>query len=107
MTQTDVGIREMSKAWWLFLVTGLAWFVISLIVLRFDESSITTIGLLMGIIFIVGGLNELLMLGADRGGWKILHAILAVVFVLGAIWAFAQPEEAFWASCPCSASCSS
>jgi uncharacterized membrane protein HdeD (DUF308 family) len=97
MTQTDVGFREVSKAWWLFLVTGIAWFIIAMVVLRFDESSITTIGVLMGVLFLIAGFNEFLMLGADSGGWKILHGILGVLFVLGAIWAFAQPEEAFWA----------
>lgn len=97
MTQTDVGIREVSKAWWVFLVTGLLWFIISLVVLRFDESSITTIGVIMGIVFVVGGFNEFLTMGADSSGWKILHAILGVVFLLAAIWCFVQPEQAFWA----------
>jgi uncharacterized membrane protein HdeD (DUF308 family) len=97
MTQTDVGIREASKAWWVFLVTGIAWFIISLVVLRFDESSITTIGVLMGIVFVVGAFSELLMVGADSTGWKIFHGILGALFALAAIWAFVQPEEAFWA----------
>jgi uncharacterized membrane protein HdeD (DUF308 family) len=90
-------MREVSKAWWIFLVTGILWFIISLVVLRFDESSITTIGVLMGVVFLIGGFNELLMLGADSGGWKILHGILGVIFVLAALWAFIQPEQAFWA----------
>lgn len=97
MTQTDVGIREVSKAWWLFLVTGLLWFIISLVILRFDESSITTIGVLMGIVFVIGGFNEFLMMPADSSGWKVFHAILGVVFLLAAIWCFVQPEQAFWA----------
>ena len=97
MTQTDVGIREVSKAWWLFLVTGLLWFIISLVVLRFDESSITTIGVIMGIVFVVGGFNEFLMMPADSSGWEIFHAILGVIFLLAALWCFVQPEQAFWA----------
>ena len=51
----------------------------------------------MGIVFVVGGFNEFLMMGADSTGWKILHAILGVVFLLAAIWCFVQPEQAFWA----------
>lgn len=98
MTQTQAaGVREISKAWWIFLVTGILWFIIALVVLRFDESSITTIGVLMGVVFLIGGLNELLMLGADSSGWKVLHGILGVMFLLAALWAFVQPEEAFWA----------
>jgi uncharacterized membrane protein HdeD (DUF308 family) len=97
MTQAEVGLREVSKAWWVFLVTGILWFIISLVVLRFDESSITTIGVIMGIVFVLGGLSELMMLGADTTGWKILHGILGVLFLLAAIWCFVQPEQAFWA----------
>jgi uncharacterized membrane protein HdeD (DUF308 family) len=98
MTQTDVGVmKEMGKAWWIFLVTGIIWFIISLVVLRFDERSITTIGVLMGIVFLIGAFTEFMMIPAETSGWKIFSGILGVLFVLGAIWCFAQPEEAFWA----------
>lgn len=97
MTQTETGLKEVSKAWWLFLVTGTIWFVISLVVLRFNDRSITTVGVIMGVVFLVGGFNEFLSMGADSSGWKIFHAILGVLFLLGAIWCFAQPKEAFWA----------
>jgi uncharacterized membrane protein HdeD (DUF308 family) len=97
MTQTEVGLREVSKAWWLFLVTGILWFIISLVVLRFNDTSITTIGVIMGVVFLIGGLNEFLSMGADTTGWRIFHGILGVLFILAAIWCFVQPQEAFWA----------
>ena len=90
-------LREISKAWWIFLVTGLIWFVISLVVLRFNDRSIDTVGIIMGVVFIVGALSEFMMMPAEGTGWKILHAVLGVLFILAGIWAFAQPEEAFWA----------
>jgi uncharacterized membrane protein HdeD (DUF308 family) len=97
MAETQVDLREVSKAWWVFLVTGILWFIIALVVLRFDETSITTIGVIMGVVFIVGAFSEFLMFPADSTGWKILHGILGVLFFLAALWAFVQPEEAFWA----------
>jgi uncharacterized membrane protein HdeD (DUF308 family) len=97
-TQSDAAdIRQMSKSWWLFLCTGLLWFVIALVVLRMNERSITTVGVIMGVVFIVGAFSEFLMMGADSTGWKIFHGLLGVLFVLAGIWAFVQPEEAFWA----------
>jgi uncharacterized membrane protein HdeD (DUF308 family) len=36
--------------WWLFLVTGIGWLLISLIVLRFDVTSIAAVGALLGVI---------------------------------------------------------
>jgi len=59
MTQSEMpALRELGKAWWLFLVTGILWFIISLVVLRFDERSITTIGVLMGVVFLIGALTS-------------------------------------------------
>ncbi len=97
-TQQAAGdVRDAAKAWWLFLVTGCLWFIISLVVLRMNDRSITTVGVILGIVFIIGAFNEFLMMGADSTGWKVLHGILGVLFVLAGIWAFVQPEEAFWA----------
>jgi uncharacterized membrane protein HdeD (DUF308 family) len=92
-----MSLKEVSKAWWLFLVTGVIWFVISLVVLRFNDRSVSTVGVIMGVIFLIGGFNEFLSMGADSTGWKIFRGILGVLFLLGAIWCFAQPKEAFWA----------
>jgi uncharacterized membrane protein HdeD (DUF308 family) len=94
---TTIALPDMTRAWWVFLVTGILWFIIALVVLRFDESSITTIGVIMGVVFVIGALSEFLMIPADTTGWKIFHGILGVLFALAAIWAFVQPEEAFWA----------
>lgn len=86
----------MTGVWWVFLVTGIIWFIASLIILRFDESSITTVGVILGVVFAVAAANEFLIAGLVEG-WKWVHVLLGVLFVLGALWGFFQPEEAFWA----------
>jgi uncharacterized membrane protein HdeD (DUF308 family) len=97
-TQVDAGeIRQVAKSWWLFLVTGALWFIISLVVLRMNDRSITTVGVILGIVFIIGAFSEFLMMGADSTGWKIWHGLLGLLFILAGIWAFVQPQEAFWA----------
>jgi uncharacterized membrane protein HdeD (DUF308 family) len=97
-TQVDAAdVKQAAKSWWLFLVTGLIWFVIALVVLRMNDRSITTVGVILGIVFIIGALSEFLMMGADGTGWKIFHGLLGVIFILAGIWAFVQPQEAFWA----------
>ena len=50
----------------------------SLVVLRMNDRSITTVGVILGIVFIIGAFNEFLMMGADSTGWKVLHGILGV-----------------------------
>jgi uncharacterized membrane protein HdeD (DUF308 family) len=88
--------REVSGLWWVFLVTGVLWFMISLVVLRFDETSITTVGVILGVVFAVGCVNEFMTMAIARG-WRWVHALLGILFGLAAIWAFVQPKEAFWA----------
>ncbi len=97
-TRVDAAdIKQAAKSWWLFLVTGLIWFAIALVVLRMNDRSITTVGVIMGIVFIIGAFSEFLMMAADGTGWKIFHGLLGVIFILAGIWAFVQPEQAFWA----------
>jgi uncharacterized membrane protein HdeD (DUF308 family) len=88
-------VREAAGKWWLFLLTGIAWLVFSLIIFRFDISSVTTIGILFGAVAIMAGLNEFMAMAVSTTGWKIAHAILGVIFVLVGIFAFIEPGSAF------------
>ena len=87
---------EITGMWWLFLITGIAWVIIALIVLRFDTTSIATVGALLGVVFLLAGLNEF-MIWTVRRTWRWAHIVLGVVFLIGAIAAFATPYDAFWA----------
>ena len=90
-------VRAASRWWWVFIVTGIIWFMVSLVVLRFDSRSVTTIGIIIGVLFTVGAITEFMMVGVTPGGWKVVHILLGVIFALGAIWGYANPKDAFWA----------
>ena len=87
--------REASRLWWLFLLTGIAWLMFSLIIFRFDIASVTTIGILFGVVAVVAGVDEFMAIGVSTTGWKIVHGILGVIFVLVGIFAFIEPGSAF------------
>jgi uncharacterized membrane protein HdeD (DUF308 family) len=86
---------RMAGPWWVFLVTGIAWLIIAVMVLRFTPASVNTVGVLMGILFLLGAFNEFLI-AAIRQTWRWAHVVMGVLFVVGAIWAFARPFNAFW-----------
>jgi uncharacterized membrane protein HdeD (DUF308 family) len=44
---------QLTKLWWLWLVFGFFWVVVALVILQFDQASVTTVGVLIGIMFIV------------------------------------------------------
>ena len=87
--------KEASRLWWLFLLTGIAWLVFSLIIFRFDITSVTTIGILFGVVAVVAGVDEFMAIGVATTGWKIVHGILGVIFVVVGIFAFIEPGSAF------------
>jgi uncharacterized membrane protein HdeD (DUF308 family) len=81
--------------WWLLLITGIAWMLVALIVLRFDYTSVSAISILFGIVAIAAGVLEIGVLILARGWWKLLHAVLVVVFIATGIVAFIHPGNTF------------
>jgi uncharacterized membrane protein HdeD (DUF308 family) len=99
---STVGVDEevydpnVGSHWWIFLITGTAWLCFSLILFRFDITSVKSIGILAGIIFLIAGLFEFAMVLVVRSGWwKAVNAILGVLLVVGGILSFIRPENAF------------
>ena len=93
-------LREVSSGlksrWWVFLVAGIAWFIIAIVVLRLDITSVATVGLLLGAVFLLTSVQEFAIAALRWGGWGIFHVILGVFFAGGAIWCFVAPFDAFW-----------
>jgi uncharacterized membrane protein HdeD (DUF308 family) len=92
----EVYDADFGSRWWVFLITGTAWLFFSLILFRFDITSVKSIGILAGIIFLIAGLFEFLMVAVVRSGWwKAVNAILGVLLVVGGILSFIHPQNTF------------
>ena len=87
--------RVAGGLWWIFLATGVLWLIIAVMVLRFTTRSVTTIGILMGVLFLVAMANEFLD-AFVRPAWRWAHALMGLLFLVGAVWAFVSPKDAFW-----------
>lgn len=96
--QADVlraGLERLVGPWWLFLLTGIAWLVISMVVLRFTTTSAFTVGLLMGFVFLGAAANEF-VIASVWSPWRWARVLMGALFLGGAIWAFISPLDAFW-----------
>ena len=96
--QTDVlraGLAGLVGPWWVFLLTGMAWLIISMVVLRFTTTSVFTIGILMGVVFLGAMVNEFLI-ASVWSPWRWARVLMGILFLAGAIWAFINPLGAFW-----------
>ena len=89
-----IGDMHINKAWWLWLITGIAWIVVALVILQFDDASITTTGVIIGLMFLFAGLQNLILAFlADTLKW--LYAIFAVLLIVGGVIALISPENTF------------
>jgi uncharacterized membrane protein HdeD (DUF308 family) len=87
--------REATGYWWLGLVTGIAWIVISVILLQFDQASITTVGVLVGFMFAFAGVQNIALATVSDGWMRFGAALFAVLFGIAAVVCFISPEETF------------
>ena len=87
-------LRGLSRLWWLWLVFGIAWVVIAMVILQFDQASITTVGVLIGLMFFVSGIQQFAVAGlVDRGGW--IFGLFGVLFIIAGVITFISPENTF------------
>jgi uncharacterized membrane protein HdeD (DUF308 family) len=81
--------------WWVFLITGIAWMLVALILLRFDYTSVSAISILFGFVAVAAGVVEIGMLFISPGWWKLLNGLLAIVFIVAGVVAFIHPGNTF------------
>jgi uncharacterized membrane protein HdeD (DUF308 family) len=98
MISTATAERTLGRAlppWWLLLITGIGWMLVALILLRFDYTSVSAISLLFGFVAVAAGVVEIGVIFLADGWWKLLHAVLALVFIVAGIVAFIHPGNTF------------
>jgi uncharacterized membrane protein HdeD (DUF308 family) len=86
--------RQLGRMWWLWLVAGVAWIVIALVILQFDQASITTVGVLIGIMFLLSGFQQFAA-AAVVESWKWLWILFGVLFLIAGVIALINPEKTF------------
>ena len=88
-------VGRVLPPWWLFLITGIGWAIVGLIVLRFNYTSVHAISLLFGFVAIAAGVMEVVMTFVVPGWWKLLNGVLALAFIVAGVVAFIHPGNTF------------
>jgi uncharacterized membrane protein HdeD (DUF308 family) len=88
-------LMGLSRLWWLWLVFGILWIVIALVILQFDQASINTVGVLIGAMFLAAGFQQLALAGLIGGAARWILMIFGVLFLIAGVIALINPEETF------------
>ena len=88
-------VAGMAPLSWLWLVFGIFWIVVALSILQFDQASITTVGVLIGAMFLASGFQQLALAGLVEGSVRWILIIFGVLLVIAGVIALINPEETF------------
>ena len=86
--------RTITGMWWGWLVVGIGWIVAALVILQFDSASITTIGIITGVMFAVAGVQQF-VLAALAPSLKWLGVVFGLLFLVAAGVCFFNPADTF------------
>jgi uncharacterized membrane protein HdeD (DUF308 family) len=87
-------VEGIARFWWLWLLFGLAWTAIAIVILQFDEASVTTVGVIVGIMFLATALQSLVAAAVvERHGW--IYGLFGGLFGVAGVIALISPENTF------------
>ena len=88
-------LAALAQYWWLLLGIGIAWTAAALVILQFDQASVNTVGVIIGIMFAGAAVQNFALAGL-AGGWaRWLFGIFGVLFVGASVVSFISPENTF------------
>ena len=85
---------QLTGYWWVLLVAGIAWLAAALVILQFDNASVTTVGVLVGLMFLGVGVENIALARLNvpmRWAW----ALFGGLFLVSAVVCFANPTDTF------------
>jgi uncharacterized membrane protein HdeD (DUF308 family) len=83
--------RDVSGFWWLWLITGTIWILAALVVLQFDKASVTTVGIITGLLFLFASVQEFTRFSLIEGGWRWVSLFFGVLLAAAGILALINP----------------
>jgi uncharacterized membrane protein HdeD (DUF308 family) len=99
MDELTAEARETAEGltafWWLWLVTGMIWIVAALVVLQFDQASVKTVGLIIGLLFLFAGVQQFTAAALTDGGARWLAIGFGALLTVAGIVSLFNPKNTF------------
>ena len=87
-------VQGVARMWWLWLVFGIGWTIVGLVILQFDSASVTTVGVIVGAMFLGTGLQQFAIAAmVDELRW--VYWLFGALFIVAGILALISPGSTF------------
>ncbi len=87
-------LKQMSVYWWLWLVIGIAWIIVALVILQFTDQSLDIVGIIIGAMFIGAGI-QYFVISTLVHRWRWVWIALGTLLIIGGVVAIFNPAETF------------
>ncbi|MGH9272217.1 MAG: HdeD family acid-resistance protein [Ilumatobacteraceae bacterium] len=86
--------EEITRQWWVFLVSGVLWILFAWVVLSFDYTTVWAVAVFFGFGLIAGGAMSV-MIGLNARSWRWVHVAFGVISIVAGVFALAWPGQTF------------
>jgi uncharacterized membrane protein HdeD (DUF308 family) len=87
-------LAQIARYWWVELLVGVLWVVIAIVVLKFNQASVVTVGILTGIMLLLFAAEEFALAVVDRGA-RWFWALFGVLLTAAGVVALIHPRNTF------------
>jgi uncharacterized membrane protein HdeD (DUF308 family) len=87
-------LAQVARYWWVELLVGVFWVVIAVVVLKFNNASVVTVGVLTGIMFLLFAAEEFALAALDRS-YRWVWGLFGVLLTAAGIVALIHPRNTF------------
>jgi uncharacterized membrane protein HdeD (DUF308 family) len=88
-------LAPVADNWWLLLVTGVAWLLVSIVIFRFDYTTVAAVSVLFGIVALGATANEVFLATVSSSGWRVAYLVMAGLSLVVGIVSFIHPGDTF------------
>jgi uncharacterized membrane protein HdeD (DUF308 family) len=83
--------RRHTATWLLLVITGIAWIVLSVVILRFEYTTVEAVAVLFGVYCLVAAATQITIAAVSSStGSRMVHGLLAALLILAGVVSFAN-----------------
>jgi uncharacterized membrane protein HdeD (DUF308 family) len=93
--QAKTDAHSITGFWWVWLVSGTIWILVALTVLQFDQASVKTVGVIIGLMFLFSAAQQFIVAGLADGAARWIAIVFGVLLGAAGVLALANPKSTF------------